>query len=85
MKSSRQTVPKSLAGAVSVAYADSGRPDARPFSAFLPMNRTAFLSVYGGLVPLGFAHSVQALTVYTIVYHIFSLFAMSEQKVARKI
>ncbi len=48
-------------------YSDSGRLGAQP-SQQMPMAHAA-LSVYGGLVPLGFPHSNFRLTVVFIFYY----------------
>ena len=57
----RQTVPKSLACPVKVRMPT---PNAllRTPSQLPPMGCAAYLSVYGGLVPLGFSHSNFPLT-----------------------
>ena len=72
----RQTVPESLAclfATVRMPTPDAMLPSP---SQLAPMNLSGFLSVYGGLVPLGFAHSDSAMSIW-IQYTTFPLFMQS--------
>ena len=47
-------------------YSDSGRLCALCLLSDMPMTKAAYMSVYGGLVPLGFSHSNEPATVYLL-------------------